>query len=253
MAKKKNVSVDSKHDLLLNLNPKSRFAESIKLIRTNLAFSAIDKELTTILITSAEEHDGKSFIAANLAVAYSQEGKRTLIIDCDLRQGRLHKIFEVPNGSSGGLTNLILNYKLISAKNEEKEKVEDNKKYFLNNYILPTKIEDLYIIPSGPCPPNPIELLASRDASKIFEKLRNAFDIIIFDGTPVVGLSDALVMTKYSDANIVVVCNNKTKMESVGNTVKAFDQANANITGVIMNKIDVKRSNYYGNGYYGER
>lgn len=238
----------SKMDLLINLNPKSRFAEAIKLIRTNLSFSAIENDIKAILITSPEEHDGKSFIAANLAAAYSLEGKKVLIIDCDLRKGRLHKIFDVLNKSNGGLSNLILNYKNITSESKEKT----HEKYNLNDYIVATDIKDLYIIPSGPCPPNPIELLSGSHAKKIFTKLKNVFDIIIFDGTPILGLSDALVMTKYSDANIVVVSNKKTKEESIASTIRAFEQVNSKITGVVLNRVEGKNSSYYSKNYFGE-
>ena len=97
-------------DLIINVNPKSIFSESIKTIRTNLAFSAIGNEMKVLLATSPAG-DGKSFISANLAVAYAQEGKKVLMIDCDLRRGRQHEIFEVMNLTSGGYSNLILNYK----------------------------------------------------------------------------------------------------------------------------------------------
>ena len=104
--------MNNKTDLIININPKSMFSESIKTIRTNLQFSAVDKELKIILNTSPEAGDGKSFISANLAVAYSQDGKKVLIIDCDLRRGRQHEIFNVMNSTNGGYSNLILNFKV---------------------------------------------------------------------------------------------------------------------------------------------
>ena len=89
-------------DLVINKNPKSLFAESIRSIRTNLAFASLDKEVKIIMNTSPEAGDGKSFVTANLAVAYAQEGKKVLLIDADLRRGRQHDIFNVANVSSGG-------------------------------------------------------------------------------------------------------------------------------------------------------
>ena len=101
-----------KSDLKITANSKSVFSESIKTIRTNLAFSVMNKgKLKTILFTSPESGDGKSFITANLAVAYAQEGKSVLLIDCDLRKGRQHEIFKVTNSVSRGYSTLILNYK----------------------------------------------------------------------------------------------------------------------------------------------
>lgn len=224
----------SSTDLIINVNPKSIFSESIKTIRTNLAFSAVDKEMKVILNTSPEAGDGKSFISANLAVAYAQENKKVLLIDCDLRKGRQHEIFEVMNLTSGGYSNLILNYKEESAN--------------LKQYIIQTNNKNISLLPTGPTPPNPVELLASDNNRQLIQDIKDKYDIIILDCPPVIGLSDTLIMTKYSDANIVVVSNKKTKIDNLSRTKKVFEQANASITGVVINKASVKDNNYYS--YY---
>ena len=227
-------------DLVINVNPKSIFSEAIKTIRTNLAFSMIDKEMKTILLTSPQAGDGKSFITANLAVAYAQEDKKVLVVDCDLRKGRQHEIFEVMNVTSGGYSNLILNYK------------DDIK---LNKYIVSTSNKNIDLLPTGPTPPNPVELLASENNKKLIAKLREKYDIILLDCPPVLGLSDTMIMTKYSDANIVVVSNKKTKIESLDKAKKVFEKANTKISGVIINKASVKDNSYYSyysNEYYGD-
>ena len=128
-------------DLVINVNPKSAFSEAIKTIRTNLSFSTIDKELKVLLITSPQSGDGKSFITANLAVAYAQENKKVLIIDCDLRKGRQHEIFEVMNLTSGGYSNLILNYK------------DDIK---LKKYIINTTNKNIDLITTRQTTQNPV-------------------------------------------------------------------------------------------------
>lgn len=227
-------------DLMINVNPKSIFSEAIKTIRTNLAFSNIEKDMKVILNTSPQAGDGKSFITANLAVAYAQEDKKVLVIDCDLRKGRQHEIFEVMNLTSGGYSNLILNYK------------DDIK---LDEYIVQTTNKNIDLLPTGPTPPNPVELLASTKNKKLMEKLRKQYDIILLDCPPVLGLSDTMILTKYSDANIVVVSNRKTKIENLDKAKKVFAQANANITGVVINRASVKDNSYYSyysNEYYGE-
>lgn len=227
-------------DLMINVNPKSIFSEAIKTIRTNLAFSNIDKDMKVILNTSPQAGDGKSFITANLAVAYAQEDKKVLVIDCDLRKGRQHEIFEVMNLTSGGYSNLILNYK------------DDIK---LDEYIVQTTNKNIDLLPTGPTPPNPVELLASTNNKKLMTKLRKQYDIILLDCPPVLGLSDTMILTKYSDANIVVVSNRKTKIENLDKAKKVFAQANANITGVVINRASVKDNSYYSyysNEYYGE-
>lgn len=227
-------------DLIMNSNPKSMFSEAIKTIRTNLAFSDMNKDKRVTLITSPEAGDGKSFIAANLAVAYAHEEKKVLIIDCDLRKGRQHDIFGVNNMSTYGYSNLILNY-----NRKEKEKIED--------YIVETNVKNVSIIPTGPTPPNPIELLDSENNKNLLEELKKMFDIIMLDCPPIIGLSDALVLTKYSDNNLIVVSNKKTKVENLEKAKKTFEQIEAPITGVIINKASVKDNNYYGyycNDYY---
>lgn len=230
--------MNEQSDLLISLNSKSMFTESIKSIRTNLQFSAIDKELKIILITSPEAGNGKSFISANLAFAYAQDGKKVLLVDCDLRRGRQHEIFNVLNATTGGYSNLILNYK------------EDLK---LSRYVIKTEIKNIDIIPTGPTPPNPLELLSSKNNEGVMLEFKKNYDIIILDCPPILGLSDTTVMTKFSDANIVVVSSNETPLELLEKAQKDFQKANSKIDGVIINKANVKGSSYYSyyaNDYY---
>ena len=149
-----------KNELIVNSDPKSNVAETLRIVRTNLQFSAVDENLKTILITSSLPGEGKSFVAANLATAFAQAGKRVLIVDCDLRKGRQHKIFKV--SGKDGLSNLLIN---------------DINEF--GKYIIETRIENLYLIPRGTFPPNPSELLNSKKNKALFEKLKVHFDIII--------------------------------------------------------------------------
>lgn len=225
-------------DLVINVNPKSLFSESIKSIRTNLQFSSVDKDLKIILNTSPEPGDGKSFITANLAVAYGQEAKKVLIIDCDLRRGRQHEIFNVINTTNGGYSNLILNYK---------EGIK------LSRYIVKTDVKNVDLIPIGPIPPNPLELLSSKNNEELINDLKDYYDIIILDCPPVLGMSDTLVLTKYSDANLLVVSSAHTHIETLEKAKKQFEQVNTKISGVIINKANLKGSSYhsyYTSDYY---
>ena len=222
------------NDLVINNNPKSIFSDAIKSIRTNLTFTSIDKPIKVILNTSAEAGDGKSFISSNLAVAYAQTNKKVLIIDCDLRRGRLHDVFEVMNLTSGGYSNLILNYSPESS---------------FDKYILPTKIKGLDILTTGPTPPNPVELLGSDNNRKLMKVLRKKYDVLILDCPPILGLSDALVLTQFSDANLITFSFKKTKKENLDRAIKAFETANVKVTGVVANKAPMRKHGYYG--YYG--
>jgi len=236
--------VETKHpkkmNLLITKHPKSSFSESIKSIRTNLQFSAVEKEIKVILVSSPEPGDGKSMISSNLAGAYAQENKKVLIIDCDLRKGRQAEIFGVKKTNTTGYTNLILKYNDPDLDTQTE----------LEDYICKTDIENVDLIPNGPTPPNPIELLSSSRNKELIDDLKEIYDIIILDCPPVLGLSDALVMTKYSDANIIVISKGKTKVESLLEVKKSFEKVNSVITGVVTNKAKAKHNSYYG--YYGD-
>lgn len=218
-------------ELIVNDRPRSSFSEAIKTVRTNLLFSKSGDELKTILITSSKPGEGKSFVAANLAVAFAQNDKEVLIVDCDLRRGRQHQIFDMRNDRRFGFSNLLI---------EKEAKLE--------KYIKQTDIENVYLLPAGAVPPNPSELLGNPKAKEIMERLKANFDIIILDCPPALGLNDALMMTKYSDANCVVVSANSTKMEDLERVKSSFEKVGETITGVILNKIDMEDNSYYG--YY---
>ena len=227
-------------DLIINKSPKSIFAESIRSIRTNIAFSSLDnKEIKIIINTSPEAGDGKSFITANLAIAYAQEGKKVLLIDADLRRGRQHDIFDIMNVTSGGYTNLILNYKPNMT---------------FDKYIFPTFDENIDLLPTGPTPQNPVELLGSETNKKLLERLKKKYDLILMDCAPIIGLSDSLILARLSDVNLVTVSCKKTKMENLEKVQKIFEQANLKIDGVILNKAETGKgsyySYYYNNDYY---
>ena len=222
-------------ELLVSSNPKSAFSESIKTIRTNLQFLLVGDDSKVILLTSPEPGDGKSFVSANLATAFTQENKKVLLIDSDLRKGRQHRLFKIENYKAKCYSNLILSSK------------DDNT---ITDFIVKTEIKNLDLIPSGAYPPNPSELLSSSNNKELIKKLRSMYDVIILDCAPVLGLNDTLVMTKLSDVNVVIVTNKKTKLESLDQVNKNFARANTKIDGVILNKVKQKDISYYG--YYGE-
>ena len=228
-------------DLIITKNPKSIFAESIRSIRTNLAFAQLEKKMKLLVNTSPEAGDGKSFVTANLAIAYAQEGKKVLLIDADLRRGRQHEIFGVMNVTSGGYSNLMLNYH---------DKIEFDK------FIVHTDDPNIDILPTGPTPPNPVELLGSENNHKLLDRLKKKYDLVIMDCAPIIGLSDAIILAKWADVNIITVSAKKTKMENLERVKKMFDQADIKINGVILNKAQVAGngyySYYYSKEYYGD-
>jgi capsular exopolysaccharide synthesis family protein len=220
-----------KNELVVIGDPKSNIAESIRTIRTNLQFSSIDDEVKTILITSTAPGEGKSFISANLATAFAQNDSRVLIVDCDMRKGRLHKIFNVTNEK--GLSNLLI------------DEVEDEFK----NYIKKTEIDNLYILTMGTLPPNPSELLSSTKNKVLIKVLKSKFDYVIFDGVPTNGLTDSLIMARLVDKVVIVSALKQTKMEMLEKTKRSLEGVGANLAGVIINRIPASSKGYYDHYY----
>ena len=224
-----------KTELVVNTDPKSNVSETLRIVRTNLQFSAVDETLKTILVTSSVPGEGKSFISSNLAVTFAQNNSKVLIVDCDMRKGRLHKIFDVENEK--GLSNLLI----------------DEMNADLKQYIKKTDIDNLSIITMGTVPPNPSELLASARCKLVIEMLKNKFDYIIFDGTPVNGLTDSIIMASLVDKVVIVSSIGDINIELLKNCKQSLDNVGANIAGVVVNKTDNVSSSYYSYyGYYGE-
>lgn len=220
-----------KNEIIVDKNPKSSVAEAIRIIRTNIEFSGVDKKVHTILVTSSIPSEGKSFISANLATAFAQNGSNVLLIDCDMRKGRLHKMFSLDNEK--GLSNLLLN-------NVELE---------FKNYIQKTRIDNLFLLTKGIVPPNPSELLNSPKTKALLKVLAEKFEYVILDGTPVNGLTDSLILTKYVDKTVVVASSGYTKTSEFDVTKKSLESVGADIAGVIINKAPDTHSSYYGNYY----
>lgn len=219
------------NELIVANNPKSGVAEAIKTIRTNLLFSSIDEPVKSILMTSSMSGEGKSFVSANLAVAFAQTGVKVLIVDCDLRRGRQHKIFNIDNEQ--GLSNLLL------------DDVDKNYK----KYIKKTGYENIYVLPMGIVPPNPSELLASAKNKQLAKTLKQKFDLVIYDGVPVGGLTDSVIMADLVDKIVIVSAYKVTPVEFLANTNKALEKFKDKIAGVILNKFPSSKDHYYSKYY----
>ncbi len=226
-------------DLIVEKRPNASASESIRTLRTNLQFSSVDEDLKTILVTSSLPSEGKSFVSANLAVSFAQTGKRVLLMDCDLRKGRQNNIFKISGRK--GLSNLL---------------ISDIKSY--GDYIIETRIENLYIIPKGTLPPNPSELLNSKKNEMLLETLKKHFDIIILDGAPIMGLSDSLILGSIVDKTIIVTSINESPKTELINTKKSLENVGAHIAGVVANNMVARKGHYggyyysYGYGYYND-
>ena len=219
-------------ELVVVEKPNSSFGEEIKKVRTNLMFSNLDDDMKVIVFTSSIPGEGKSFISSNVAAAFAQANEKTLLIDCDLRKGRLKKIFNIPPEELG-LSNLLINKKW---KDEFK------------NYISQTEVNDLYVMVSGSYPPNPSELLASKRFEELLLELKKYFKMIILDCPPIVGLNDAFVLAKKADRTVLVANCEKTSMDVLERTKNELEKVGIKIAGIILNESEVRNNKYY---YYG--
>lgn len=216
-------------DIITIKNPRSPIAEAYRTLRTNIQFSSFDKKIQTIVITSSGPSEGKSTTSSNLAVVMAQNGNKTILIDCDQRKSKLHKVFVTSNQK--GLSDLLVGN---SAFEEAVQK---------------TGIENLDILTSGTRPPNPSELLASTKMEKFIENLREKYDCIIIDTPPVIAVTDAQIVSRYADGCLLVVASAQAEREAALKAKELLEKVGAKIIGVVLNKLDIQEKGYYGQYY----
>jgi len=207
-------------------NPKSPVTEAFRTLRTNIQFYNVDKELKTICITSSGPGEGKTTTICNLAITVARTGKRVLLIDGDLRKPQVHKVFNVVN--SKGLTNVLAKQADLS---EAVKAVDD--------------VNGLYVLTSGPKPPNPSELLGSNRMKEFLKEAAENYDLILVDTPPVGVVTDPAVVSTMVDGTILVVRSHQTNMEEARRAKQLLENVKANILGVVLNSIPVSGRTYY--------
>jgi non-specific protein-tyrosine kinase len=213
-------------DLITLVNPRSAVAEAYRTLRTNIQFSSLDEPLRTLLVASASADEGKSTTLANLAVTFAQAGRRTILVDSDLRRPSLHAIFGMPNDQ--GLTTMLLQDDAPAP-------------------LVETPIEGLRLLASGPIPPNPSELLASRRLEGAIARLRDDADLVLFDSPPALAVSDAAVLSRRVDGVVLVVRAGKTRREHAARARQVLERAGARLLGVVLTNASVEDAVYsYG-------
>ncbi|MGQ0507686.1 MAG: GumC family protein [Myxococcaceae bacterium] len=222
----------TERDLHIHSHPKSAVAECCRAIRTNLLFMTPDKPFKSLLISSSGPQEGKSTSVINLGIAMAQSGNRVILLDTDMRRPRLHKAFGVPNDI--GVSSVVV----------DPGKFEDA--------IKSTEVPGLFVLPCGPVPPNPAELLHTQAFSELLRKLSDRFDKIILDSPPLGAVADAAVLSTKADGVLLVLKAGKTSRELARRAVRSVMDVNAKLLGVILNNIDL-RDRKYGDYYYAYR
>ncbi len=210
--------------------PMSVVTEQVKTIRTNLNYAMVGKPLKTLMITSAIQGEGKSTVGSNLAVEYAKKGLQVLLVDADLRRPTIHQTFAISNqrGVSSWLSGQLTD---------------------VNEAIYPV-LDHLFVMPSGPNPPNPAELLASDRMTEFLTVATRKLDLVIVDAPPILPVTDARILAGQVDGTVLVVRQNFVEKVAVRQAVSALKNARAQLLGTILNDVDIK-THGYGYGYYG--
>lgn len=213
-------------------HPRASVSEAYRTLRTNIQFSTLDSPAKSLLITSPGATEGKSITTANLAVTMAQAGLRTVIVDADLRRPAQHKIFNLAN--QRGLTNALL---------QDGDPTPDG-------HLQATAIENLHVLTSGPIPPNPSELLGSAKMSALMRRIKDEFDVVIYDSPPALVVTDASVLANRVDGVLLVTDANHTRREMAIRARDTLRQVGGNVLGAVINRISSRASGYYQYYYY---
>lgn len=234
LSKKKKQTLQT--ELIVGNKHSFLFSESYKTLRTNVLFSLPKEGCRKIIVTSALAGEGKSTVSAHLAAAFAEMGASVLLIDCDLRRGKTHRLFEIKR--TPGLANVLAGFSDVNAA------------------VTKTKIENLFVLPAGAVPPNPAELLASGRMEVLLSEFSKSFDYIILDTSPINVVSDALQLSSLVDGTLIVARQNYTDQGALGRCIDSLEFVEAKILGIVFNDVQSssttkdKRYGYYKGGYY---
>ncbi|MBN1312517.1 MAG: CpsD/CapB family tyrosine-protein kinase [Anaerolineae bacterium] len=213
-------------NLITLTNPRSPASEAYRTLRTNVSFSGLNEPLHTLVVTSPAPEEGKSTTLANLAVTLAQGGKKTLLVDCDLRRPSQHEIWGVEQ--QPGLTSMIL---------------EGLKK----TPLVDVGVENLSLLPSGPLPPNPADLFDSPRMDAIIKQLKGEVDMVLFDAPPVIAVTDATLLASRLDGVLLVLKAGRTRRDHAERAKELLERVNIRLVGTVLTnaQVDVRMGGYY--------
>jgi capsular exopolysaccharide synthesis family protein len=220
--------LDETETLVTMANPRSVTAEAYRTLRTNIQYSSIDKPMKKILVSGANPNCGKSTVSANLGAVLAQSNGRVLIVDCDLRRPTQHKLFNT--SMEPGLSSLIFN---------ENIKISDA--------LRKTEYENLMVLPCGPIPPYPAEMLASERMKDLVKEFSEQFDYIVFDSPPIIAVTDAAILSKLADGTLMVLDYGRVRKDEALEAHEKMKRVQAHMIGAVINA--VPQGNSYYSGY----
>lgn len=227
--------------------PRSPISEAYRTLRTAIMFTNVDRPTNSILVTSANPAEGKSITAANMAVVMAQAGNRVLLVDADLRRPMQHNIFGL-NKNQQGLTSVLLKMIVEQRGHASPEDVFE----LLEGAIHETEQQELFLLTSGPLPPNPAELVGSTKMDNLLEVLAEYFDVVVVDSPPVLAVTDSVVLSTLVDGTLLVGYSGKTRRNQLEQAALKLKEVNAHIMGLVLNYLSPKSGGYYYNYYYSD-
>lgn len=237
------TSADEKYHLITQKQPRSPISEAYRALRTAILFTNVDKKARTILITSPNPGEGKSLTAANLAVVMAQAGHKVLLIDADLRRPVQHKIFDLHRNY--GLTDLLVEM------SPQLDATTAGKTYLgIQQAVMETSQQGLFILSSGSVPPNPAELAGSGKMKALLDTLAQRFDFLIIDSPPSLAVTDAVILSTRVDSVLLIANAGMTRRNQLKQAVDKLREVNANLAGITLNRLTARSGDYYYYYYY---
>jgi protein-tyrosine kinase len=206
--------------LVMMQAPRSAAAEAYRTLSTNIQFSSLDRDIKTLLVTSVGQDEGKSIVLANLAITLAESGKKVVMVDCDLRHPSLHQMFGVSD--QPGLTSMVLNEEMQPP-------------------LQATSVANVSLLPAGPLPPNPAELISSERFTRVLAAIGAEADVVLIDVPPVAAVADASILAARVDGVLLVVDSGRTRRDTARRATEQLQRAGARQLGAVLTNVKAER------------